>query len=1125
MSRRALAPPQELNGTIRRFEPAYWYINFPIPVTGALITTGPNSMRLLGSLHTNKDNVALVWESKDTKDHPLFAYEFSRNYRDCILSFDYAITGAMRLMDQQDGPTLTATDDLGNQYFVRLFNYATGGSTGSSGTIVLDFNQVKGGEFEDVDIPWERIEEMFIFWIPDHYGAGRALTTSSVSDGATSVTITVPNGVPISAGDTIRVKGATNGDLTVTSNTTGTTQTVTFTPGLDVPGGAPIPSGTPVSVDTAEAHPIPFASPARVEFEVNLTNISVTGGNHLLGINTTGLAPHYIRMTDGYDNAYPFAPERIVNQMMKLGYREWYNIYIGISHHHHLDWNPTTEKYEIDLTPGFQLAPAAQAFFEDLYSRLHDEGFKIISSVSFEILDQLCPSAWAQRDATGQQALTGWTPSSTLVSPSSAPAMAYLRDTFLALADIANDLTAPVYFQIGEPWYWDGSFSGGVRRPFIYDSNMVAEYQALPFPLAGITTGFTGGTTVAPNTNFSPGAATTDYFWFRATLDIAPTDTGIIFEVGGSTTGIMIYAHAGRIYVQAGNGTAFGPASNRFEISWAIQGSGSRLLEVIIDRPLGLALSIDGKVVAYQLGSITGQIAQNNSGRFSGGSGTVCVNRGGYTTASNYSGAMVTSLVRINNKQWASPTVPTPYIDDVADGVGTSGPYLDWCRAKLGNAGLYLRDQVKAAYPSSTSLILIFTPQFLGTSDPILRRINLPVDEWKAPAFDILQVEDYDKVVEGNYDFITDQTIRAATDLLGYDLADTQYFVGFNLFPQTTWIWYNIDRALWHTRDVEFAETFIWSREQVLRDGWVYSREAHKFFSELTTLAACWKIVRTDGTILRFTTHDKAIVYAGETYSPANSYLPGDIELATDGSSNQMEVWGITSDDITESDLLLGLFEHAFVEIFLVDYTDLTIPRTVLQVGWIGQVRTQQDSFQADLRGLVTRLQQSIGETVSPDCRWDLGDSQCQVNVAALTVTDTVDSVPGLNAESLSRPASSGSALEDAVVQTLINPNDEFICFSRPEADGHFDFGTLTWTSGDNAGLSMEVIRFSGGYFKLMEGMPFQIQVGDGFEVFPGCDKRPTTCKSKFNNFVNNGGFPHVPGTDDILEFPNSRSG
>lgn len=952
MSRRALAPPQDLNGTIRKFEPAYWYINFPIPVTGALITTGPNSLRLVASFHRNKDNLALVWESRDTKDHPLFSYEFSRNYRDVVLSFDYAITGDMRLMDHPDGPTITATDDLGNQYFVRLWNYATGGSTGSSGTIVLDFNNVKGGEAADIDIPWERIDELFIFWIPDHYGIGRGKTTGTVANGATSVTTTVPNGVPISAGDIIRIKGDMAGDHVVTSNTTGPTQTVTFTPPVNTgPSGVAIPSNTDVVVETVEAYPIPYSSPNRVEAEIELTNISVTGGNHLLGINTTGLDAHPIRMTDGYDNAYPFAPERIVNQIMKLGYREWYNIYIGISHHHHLQWNPATEKYEIDLSGGFQLAPAAQAFFEDLYDRLHTNGFKIITSVSFEILDQLCPADWAQRDANGEQALTGWSPSSTLVSPASTDGVNYLRDVFLEMASIADTLGAPVYFQIGEPWYWDGSFSGGAKRPFIYDDNMQALYLS---------------------------------------------ETGL--------------------------------------------------------------------------------------------------------------------------------SVPTPFIDDVADGVGSSGAYLDWCRQKLGEAGLYLRDEVLASYPSATSLILIFTPQFLGTNDPVLRRINLPVDEWKAPAFDILQVEDYDKIVEGDYNFTTDETIRCATELLEYDLADTQYFVGFNLFTQTTWIWYNIDRALWHIRDVAFAERYVWSREQVLRDGWVYGREAWKFFPELTTLAACWKITRVDGTVHRFTTHDKSITFDGETYSPANSYLPGDVEMNVDGSANQMEVWGITSDEITEADLLLGLYEHAYVEIFLVDYTDLTIPKTILQVGWIGQVTTQQDHFQADLRGLVTRLTQGIGETVAPDCRWDLGDERCQVNVAALTVSDTVDSVPGLSAEALSRPASSGSEIE-TVRQSLVNPNDEFIVFSRPEAAGYFDFGTVTWTSGDNAGLSMEVIRFQDGSFKLIEGMPFQIQVGDAFTVFPGCDKRPDTCKTKFNNFDNNGGFPHVPGTDNILEFPNSRSG
>lgn len=944
--RRVLAPPQAMDGTIRKFEPAYWYINFPIPATGAIVTQGANALKITMNLYTTHDNLSQIWESKDTKDHPLFAYGFSRNYRDCTLAFDYNISGAMRLMTQTDGPSLTCIDDLGNSYFVRLNNYRTSGGD-TSGHIVLNFDTVKAGEFMDIDVPWERIEQMFIFWIPDHYGSGRSLTVGTIANGANTATITVPNGVPLSPGDTVNFKGATNGPHTISSTTSGASQTITFSPPVDVPGGAPIPNGDPVSCATQLAYPLA----ASVDAVIDITNISVTGGNSTVPINTFPMDAHPIRMTDGYDNAYPFTPERLVNQMTKLGYRSWYNIYIGISHHHSLKWDAGQSKYMIDPA-GPVLCEAAQSFFTDLYTRLHAAGFKIVTSVSFEILDQLCDSAWSQRDWNNEQALTGWSPASTLVSPCSVDGVDYLKSVLVELADVAAGVGAPVYSQVGEPWWWDGSFSTtGVRRPFIYDADTQAAYVAA-----------------------------------------------------------------------------------------------------------------------------------------------------------------------------TSNPVPTPFLQNVTTPIGIHAPYLDFCRQKLGQAGLALRDAVLAAHPTATTLILIFTPQFLGTPDAIIRRINLPT-EWNAPAFDILQVEDYDKIVIGDYNFTLDQTVRAATDILGYALSDTQYFIGFNLFKETTWIWYNIDKGLLNVDGLGFAETFIWSREQVFRDGWVYSREAWKFFPDVTTLAACWRIERTDGTILRFTTHDRPLIVDGESYSPANSYSPGDVESSTDTSANQMEVMGITSEDITEADLILGLFEHAKVDIFMVDYTDLTIPKTYIQSGWMGQVTSQQESFRADLRGLNTRLSQSIGEVYTPECRYKFGSSRCTIDAQALAVTDTVDAVPGLSADALSRPASSGSQLETAVRSTLTNPNDEFICFSRPEAAGYFDFGVVEWLSGANQGLKMEVMRFDGGTFKLLEGMPYQIEVFDQFKVYPGCDLLATTCKAKFNNLVNFGGFPTIPGTDDVLEFPNSKSG
>ncbi len=58
--------------------------------------------------------------------------------------------------------------------------------------------------------------------------------------------------------------------------------------------------------------------------------------------------------------------------------------------------------------------------------------------------------------------------------------------------------------------------------------------------------------------------------------------------------------------------------------------------------------------------------------------------------------------------------------------------------------------------------------------------------------------------------------------------------------------------------------------------------------------------------------------------------------------------------------------------------------------------------------------------------------------------------------------------------------------------------------------------------FELFLPMPFTIQRGDTFEVYPGCDKKLATCKAKFDNVVNFQGFPHVPGHDAVLAIPDA---
>ena len=47
------------------------------------------------------------------------------------------------------------------------------------------------------------------------------------------------------------------------------------------------------------------------------------------------------------------------------------------------------------------------------------------------------------------------------------------------------------------------------------------------------------------------------------------------------------------------------------------------------------------------------------------------------------------------------------------------------------------------------------------------------------------------------------------------------------------------------------------------------------------------------------------------------------------------------------------------------------------------------------------------------------------------------------------------------------------------------------------------------------------VTAGDDFTIRAGCDKRIETCGSKFANVVNFRGFPHIPGQDTVIRYPN----
>jgi len=93
---------------------------------------------------------------------------------------------------------------------------------------------------------------------------------------------------------------------------------------------------------------------------------------------------------------------------------------------------------------------------------------------------------------------------------------------------------------------------------------------------------------------------------------------------------------------------------------------------------------------------------------------------------------------------------------------------------------------------------------------------------------------------------------------------------------------------------------------------------------------------------------------------------------------------------------------------------------------------------------------------------------------------------------------------------------------SKADEDDWFNLGLITWKSGANLDLKSEVLDWdsTAKEVEIQFATPFDITVGDTFDISPGCDKLKQTCIDKFDNLVNHGGFPFIPGTDQMLQTP-----
>jgi uncharacterized phage protein (TIGR02218 family) len=270
-------------------------------------------------------------------------------------------------------------------------------------------------------------------------------------------------------------------------------------------------------------------------------------------------------------------------------------------------------------------------------------------------------------------------------------------------------------------------------------------------------------------------------------------------------------------------------------------------------------------------------------------------------------------------------------------------------------------------------------------------------------------------------------------------------------------------------------------------------------FAQVSVIAGeCVALVARDGTTVGFTSLDEEqVIDLSDDGGPADlscdqGMVLSAITLAVGLDASFAEVQGPVGPVVTAPAVDGGKWDGA--EAWLVRVSPGVAGFAPILRGHVAEARVEGPRFVFEIRNQADMLNQQIGRTITAYCDATFGDARCGFAVAAEAATVT--------------------AVTDALRFT-VSTGGSF-------ADEYFNLGKVTFTSGALNGVIADNIASwtSAGAIELFEPLPAAPEVGDTLDLARGCGKTRTDCMG-FGNIVNFRGFPDVPGTDQVLRYPN----
>lgn len=266
-------------------------------------------------------------------------------------------------------------------------------------------------------------------------------------------------------------------------------------------------------------------------------------------------------------------------------------------------------------------------------------------------------------------------------------------------------------------------------------------------------------------------------------------------------------------------------------------------------------------------------------------------------------------------------------------------------------------------------------------------------------------------------------------------------------------------------------------------------------------LCECYEITTSNSLVARWTNYVSDLTFLGQTYQAIpiwRSEIAYHVDLEVDKVDVFLGLVGITvngSSYTIPQAIRYGYLRNAHVKIYLVDYSDASIYRLIFE-GWAtGDISYNKGIVTIPTGSILDKLNDNFPKMIySEYCNLALFSSYC-----------------GLNANDYDEAGTATAGTTTSLIYASI------FAFSN-HAEGYWEKGKVTMSSGSSSGVSRTIVKHYDGYVKVLLPFPAAVVATNTFTAWPGCDKLGSTCADKFNNYPNFFGFEYIPRPETLYE-------